>query len=224
MSGEPPRLALLGAGRMGAALLAGWTRAPGGPAPNTVLVVDPDRDARARASEAGYRTASALTPDAARELDTLFLAIKPQSLAGALGEVASRLPTGLLLVSVIAGARIEALTALARGARVVRAMPNTPAAVGRGVTAFVAAPGVTPEQHQRAVSLLAAVGDTVELPSEGLLDAATAVSGSGPAYVCLLAEALAEAGEAEGLPRDAARRLAWSTVAGTGALLAEPDA
>lgn len=149
------------------------------------------------------------------------VAIKPQVLKGEAPLLAGFADSGALMISIAAGTSVEALAkSWGSRARIIRAMPNTPGAVGAGITGLYAARGVTVSDKKRAVSLLSALGETVWVAKEGLIDTVTAVSGSGPAYLFLMAEALTEAGVAEGLPRDQAEKFARATVAGAGALLA----
>ena len=125
------------------------------------------------------------------------------------------------MISIAAGTSVAALAhGLGQTARIIRAMPNTPGAIGHGITGIYAAKGVTAADKKRAVSLLSALGQTEWVAKEKLIDSVTAVSGSGPAYLFLMAEALTEAGMAEGLPRAQAEKFARATVAGAGALLA----
>lgn len=219
-----PRLALAGAGRMGGALLKGWSRARGGQGLRDILVVEPDPAARAAAEALGCMTARELSSELAAELDTLVIAVKPQRLPEAAIPLAARLAPGCLVLSIAAGVTIATLQALFPRGRVVRAMPNLPAILGAGASAFVADPAVTPGQRDRARQLLSATGLVLEVASEAELDAVTALSGSGPAYVFLLAEAMAEAGGGLGLPGETARLLALATIAGAGRMLAEPGA
>lgn len=216
-SALPRALTLIGAGRMGGALLRGWLDL--GVSPEHVLVLEPapGADLQALCDEKGV----ALNPQPPyRPADVLVLAIKPQMLDEAAGELALHLAPDTLVLSIMAGKTIADIAARLPGAEsIVRSMPNTPAAVGRGVTGAVASAGVSPTQRQCAQALLSAVGGVVWLDNEGLIDAVTAVSGSGPAYVFLLAEALAEAGEEAGLPRDVAMKLARVTVEGAGELM-----
>jgi pyrroline-5-carboxylate reductase len=128
---------------------------------------------------------------------------------------------GALMISIAAGTSVQALAkAWGKKARIIRAMPNTPGAIGAGITGLYAAKGTTAADKKRARALLSALGETVWVAREELIDSVTAVSGSGPAYLFLMAEALTEAGVAEGLPRDQAEKFARATVAGAGALLA----
>ena len=212
-------LLLLGCGKMGSALLEGWLA--GGLPPAAVTVIEPDPGERLHALAAeGLALNAPLPADPA----VAVLAVKPQAMAAALPALAALGESTTLFVSIAAGTPIARLEA-ALGARtpIVRAMPNTPAAIGRGITALVgnASPGAG--ALDLAETLMAAVGRTVRLADESQMDAVTAVSGSGPAYVFLTIEALAAAGEAEGLPPDLALALARATVAGAGALAEASD-
>lgn len=214
-----PRLLLVGCGKMGEALLRGWGAAGFGA--EDMLVVEPDsQKAAALADRLGVGVVADprdIAPEARPE--AVILAVKPQ----ALDEVAPpyrRFAPNCVFLSIAAGrtiARLERL--LGSDAAVVRAMPNTPAAVGVGATVACAGAKTTETQRQLCQRLLAAVGSLHWVEDEALMDAVTAVSGSGPAYVFLLAECLAEAGAAAGLPAELAERLARDTVAGAGALL-----
>jgi pyrroline-5-carboxylate reductase len=204
-------LVLLGCGKMGSALLAGWL-ARGLPAA-AVHVVEPAPSAWLKAQ--GVALNGVLPPSPAVAL----LAVKPQVMGAALPVLRGYGGGATLFVSIAAGTTLSALRDLLGPATpVVRTMPNTPAMVGRGITALVAGPDVTAAQMDMAGALMAAVGETVILDREDLIDAVTAVSGSGPAYVFHLIETLAAAGAAEGLPPDVAMRLARATVAGAGEL------
>ena len=216
---------LLGAGRMGTAMLEGWLKA--GLPPERILVSDPAPSAPAArlAGEHGI----ALDPpaeDLARA-GVLVAAVKPQVMDEALAPLSGLFARPPLVLSIAAGRTIASFKAVFGGnTPVIRAMPNTPAAIGRGITAFAASAEASAEQKELARALLAALGDVVEVEEEGLIDAVTALSGSGPAYVFLLAECMAAAGERLGLPAALARRLARATVSGAGALLdqAQEDA
>ena len=149
----------------------------------------------------------------------VLIAVKPQMMGEALPTLKALEPGATLFVSVAAGTPISAFeTALGEGSRIIRAMPNTPAAVGRGITALIANAHAGDGDMALAETLLAAVGQTVQLDSEAQMDAVTGVSGSGPAYVFHLIETLAAAGVAQGLPDALAMQLAKATVAGAGAL------
>jgi len=209
---------LVGCGKMGGALLSGWIER-GTPA-SAVTVVEPDR-AAAEAVRERYRVAvvadpSALAPTLAPEV--VIFAVKPQNLA-AVAPAYRRFAAGALAVSIAAGKPIRFFAdALGPEAAIVRTMPNTPAAVHRGITVACANARTSRAQRALCQSLLEAVGEVAWVEDEALIDAVTAVSGSGPAYVFLLIECLAEAGVKAGLPRDLAERLARATVSGSGEL------
>lgn len=211
----PSSLALVGAGKMGGAMLAGWLRAGLNPVGTTVMDPSPSSEARALCAHHGV----ALNPASASSADVLVLAIKPQGLAEAAPGLAPIVGPDTLVLSILAGKTIADIAARLPAAAIVRAMPNLPASIGHGVTGAVASAAVSPRQRAQADALLACVGLVEWLDEEALIDALTAVSGSGPAYVFHLVEALADAGCAAGLPRDMADRLARATVTGAGALL-----
>lgn len=212
---------LMGFGNMGQALVRGWLAH--GRAPGAIRVVDPVPQARAVAAELGVAAAPALEPGGARA-DVVVLAVKPNQLAAALAEVHAGVAAGAVLLSIAAGKTIAAIGAkLGPSAAVVRAMPNTPAAVGKGMTALVANPAVTGEQRALCSELMAAVGAVAWLDEEAHMDAVTAISGSGPAYVFLLIECLERAATELGLDAALARDLALATVAGAGAYAAAAD-
>ena len=208
-------IALAGAGKMGGAMLTGWLA--GGLDPKRVVVIEPHPSAEIGALAAqGVR----LNPSVkeAGEVDTLVVAVKPQSFREAGASLKPFVGPSTLVVSIMAGTTIASLEAVCGGS-VVRAMPNTPAAIGRGITVAVAAKKVSAAQRAVADALLRATGSVEWVANESLMDAVTAVSGSGPAYVFLLAEELARAGVAAGLPAELATKLARETVAGSGELL-----
>ena len=208
-------LAIIGAGAMGEALLAGWLAA--GWNPQDLRAVDPDAD-RLAYVERRYGVAPASLAEAA-QADLLVVAVKPHLVAGVLAELSSTLSPATLVVSIAAGVSLDRLAAaLPEGQPVVRVMPNTPSLVGRGISGVAAGPNVSAEQAQRVVELMDAVGVSVVLP-EAQLHALTGLSGSGPAYLFLVAEAMIEAGVHQGLTRDVATRLVAGTVAGAGAML-----
>jgi pyrroline-5-carboxylate reductase len=206
-------LVLLGCGRMGSALLEGWLRQ--GLALSAVWVIEPHPSDWLRGLAAkGLHLGAAPPEDPA----VVLVAVKPQMMDEALPALTG-LTGGTLVVSIAAGtpiARFERM--LGAATPIVRAMPNTPAAVGRGITALTGNAAARQDDLALAETLLGAVGQTVRLEGEHQMDAVTAVSGSGPAYVFHLIEALAAAGEAEGLPADLAMRLARATVSGAGEL------
>jgi pyrroline-5-carboxylate reductase len=207
---------LVGAGKMGGALLEGWIGL--GVSPTRIAVIEPQVSPPVAALAArGLRinpVAASLRPAA------IVIAVKPQIAQQIMPDVATLMAPSTVAVSIMAGRTIAFLAAgLPDGAAVVRAMPNTPAAIGRGVTVAVPNTAVDLAQRTLADALLAATGAVEWIDDESLMDAVTAVSGSGPAYVFLLAESLARAGEKAGLPADLAARLARATVAGSGELL-----
>jgi pyrroline-5-carboxylate reductase len=157
-------------------------------------------------------------PGAISNIATIVLAVKPQVAADVMPSVAAMTGSATLVLSIMAGKTLAFLQSGLPRTAIVRAMPNTPASIGRGITVAVPNALVTAEQRIRAQHLLAASGAVEWISDEGLMDAVTAVSGSGPAYVFLLAEALAEAGVAAGLPEALAARLARDTVSGAGEL------
>ncbi|MDK3073203.1 pyrroline-5-carboxylate reductase [Sedimentitalea sp. JM2-8] len=204
-------LVLLGCGKMGSAMLAGWLER-GLPA-SSVWVIDPKPSDWVRAQ--GVHLNAALPERPA----IVLVAVKPQMMGDALPTIAGLGGGGTLFVSIAAGTPIaEFERILGSATPIVRAMPNTPAAVGRGISALTGNAAAGEEDLDLADSLLSAVGQTVRLASESQIDAVTGVSGSGPAYVFLLIETLAAAGEAQGLDADLAMQLAKATVAGAGAL------
>jgi pyrroline-5-carboxylate reductase len=210
-------IALAGAGKMGGAMLTGWLA--GGLDAKRVVVIEPVPSAEINVLAAqGIR----LNPKDAGAVETLVIAVKPQSFREAGPALKSCVAGSTLVVSIMAGTPMKLLQEVCGGA-VVRAMPNTPAAIGRGITVAVAASNVSAVQRATADALLRATGSVEWVDDEGLMDAVTAVSGSGPAYIFLLAEELARAGVAAGLPEALATRLARETVAGSGELLRRSD-
>jgi pyrroline-5-carboxylate reductase len=216
-AGSSLRIAFVGAGNMASALIGGLLQQ--GLAADRIAVVDPDAAARARLTERYAVRASADLGDGVAGATLIVLAVKPQQLH----EVARGLQSllaGQLVVTIAAGIRTADLSAWLGGhGRVVRAMPNTPALVLAGVSALYAMPGVSPEDRERAQAVLAAVGSTMWLAQEELMDAVTAVSGSGPAYVFYFMEAMLQAAGELGLTSEQARELTLQTFQGA-ALLA----
>jgi pyrroline-5-carboxylate reductase len=214
---DAPAVALVGAGQIGGALLRGWLAAirRGGGLSLTVIepAFDPDLEQELIAAGAEINTAN---PGAA---DVVVLCVKPQIFTVAAPGAKAFVGPDTLVISIMAGVTIAAVSHLMDTPRVIRAMPNTPGQIGKGVTAFVAASACTPGDRALTAQLLEPLGLVEAIPNERLMDVVTAVSGSGPAYVFLLAEVLAAAAEAEGLAPDIALRLARQTVAGSGALM-----
>ena len=197
---------LIGAGRMGGALLKGWIAKGIGP----IEVVEPFPSAALKtlAKKSGVALHADLST-APVSVRACVVALKPQLLRTEAVRLRGLAQAGALMLSIAAGTSIRSMTkAWGRDARIVRAMPNTPGAIGRGIAALYAAPKATDQDRALAQALLSALGETVWVKRKALIDAATAVSGSGPAYVFHLVEALAEAGVAIGLPCEAAEALA----------------
>ena len=214
-------LVLIGAGKMGGAMLQGWLSL--GFAPNNAVVFEPQpSDEIAALVGRGVR----LNPsyDTVRGAAALLIAVKPQGAAEVIPAYAGIVGPDTVAVSTMAGQPLRTLAdLLPAGAAIVRAMPNTPAAIGRGITVAVPNSQVSARQRDLAHRLLAAIGSVEWVADETLMDAVTAVSGSGPAYIFLLTEALAKAGVAAGLPAELAAKLARETVAGSGELMHRSD-
>ncbi len=218
MNEEAGSVLLVGAGRMGGALLRGWL-ASGFPA-SRIFVQEPSPppEVADTIARAGIRTGFPPAMDGPPQV--ILLAVKPQAMDQVLPTVASLSGPDTVVLSIAAGRSIESMArAFPADTAVIRAMPNTPAAIGRGITALCANAHATQAQRTACERLLKASGETVWVEEEGLIDAVTAVSGSGPAYVFLLAECMAEAGRAIGLDADLAAKLARATVSGAGELL-----
>jgi pyrroline-5-carboxylate reductase len=214
-------LVLVGAGKMGGALLDGWLNR--GLPPKKIVVLEP---APSKAVKALTRRGLRLNPKTALRKESgigaiaaMVIAVKPQTAPDALPPLAALIGASTVVVSIMAGRTLAFLEAALPGAALVRAMPNTPAAIGRGITVAVGNARAKAPARKLANALLAAAGPVEWVTDESLMDAVTAVSGSGPAYVFLLAEALTQAGAAAGLPPALAETLARETVAGSGELL-----
>jgi pyrroline-5-carboxylate reductase len=215
LAGIKGPIVLAGAGKMGGAMLSGWLAQ--GLDPRQVAVIEPQPSGEIGALAArGVR----LNPRASDlgAVATLVIALKPQTFPEAGPALKPFAGSSTLVVSIMAGTTIASISD-ACGGSVVRAMPNTPAAIGRGITVAVAAKDVSAAQRTVADALLRATGSVEWVDDEDLMDAVTAVSGSGPAYIFLLAEELARAGVEAGLPQELATKLARETVAGSGELL-----
>jgi len=213
-SGAEPVL-VVGAGKMGGAMLDGWLarKLP----PKKIIVLEPQPS---KAIKALAKRGVSINPKGdVGDVAALVIAVKPQTAPDALPLLAALIDAKTVVVSIMAGRTIGFLEKHLPNAAVVRAMPNTPAAIGRGITVAVANARVSREQRALVDTLLSAVGAVEWAPDEALMDAVTALSGSGPAYVFLLAEELARAGVEAGLPADLATKLARETVAGSGELL-----
>ena len=211
----PGALVLVGAGKMGGAMLDGWLarKLP----PKKIIVLEPQPS---KAIKALVKRGVRINPRGdVGDVAALVIAVKPQTAPDALPHLAALIDAKTVVVSIMAGRTIGFLEKHLPNAAVVRAMPNTPAAIGRGITVAVGNRRVTAKARKLAHGLLAATGSVEWVDDEALMDAVTAVSGSGPAYVFLLAEAMAQAGIAAGLPAALAEKLARETVAGSGELL-----
>ncbi len=213
-------LVLVGCGHMGGALLEGWLE--GGVPDGAVHIVEPvPRPALLERAASG---SVSLNPDSLPEQPAAALiAVKPQLIATALPVLRPAATAGTLVISIAAGITLARIESTLPGCRAIRAMPNTPAAIGKGISALIAAESVGGADRELANALLGAAGATVWLERESDMDLVTAVSGSGPAYVFALIEALSKAGEAEGLPANLALALARQTIIGAGALAAHSE-
>jgi pyrroline-5-carboxylate reductase len=212
-------IVLAGAGKMGGALLTGWLAQ--GLDGCDVAVIDPFPSDDIKSLTARGVRINPLAADVGA-VATLVVAVKPQMFREAGAMLKSFAGPDTLVISIMAGAPIKTISDVC-GGKVVRAMPNTPAAIGRGITVAVAGADVSAEQRATTDALLRATGAVEWVDDEALMDAVTAVSGSGPAYVFLLAEELARAGVAAGLPPELATKLARATVSGSGELLHRSD-
>lgn len=212
-----PPLLLVGCGRMGGALLSGWDAEGLSPS----VIIDPTAGASEPGRHAWVTEAAAVATGS--RFAAVILAIKPQLADSAMAAIAPLIGDAVVL-SIMAGRTLAGLrTVLPAAAGLVRAMPNTPAAIGKGISVAVAEPDVPKAQRDLCDRLLRAAGSVAWVEDEALLDPVTAVSGSGPAYVFLLAELLEAAGREQGLPAPLARRLARETITGAGSLLAASD-
>jgi len=213
-------LVLVGAGKMGSAMLDGWLGR--GLDPKKITVIEPQP---VKAVKALARRGVKLNPkNKIGAASAIVIAVKPQSAPEALPPLARYIDKATLVLSIMAGRTIGFLEkSLPAGTAIVRAMPNTPAAIGRGISVAVANAKISKRHRKQASDLLAAIGKVEWVLDEALMDAVTALSGSGPAYIFLLAECMARAGVAAGLPPDLATRLACETVAGSAELLHRSD-
>ncbi len=216
-------LLLVGCGRMGGALLAGWLER--GVEAASVTAIEPYEAAAKAIAAKGVRCLPGTAAlEAGYKPSVVVLAVKPQQMDATLPAFRALAGPGTVFLSIAAGKNLAYFEAqLGGAAALVRAMPNTPAAVGRGMSVLVANPQVGPEQRRVCEDLLSAVGAVAWVEDEALLDPVTAVSGGGPAYVFLLIEVLARAGVEAGLPEELAMQLARVTVAGSGELVQQSD-
>lgn len=212
---------LIGAGKMGEALLRGWLARGLDPAQIVLFEPAPGPDLLALAAAQHIRINPALS--AVTGTAVLVLAVKPQVMQDVLPQFVPLTQGGALVLSIAAGKPIRFLEQYFAGSPIVRAMPNTPAAIGQGITVLCANAAAPAPQQDLAAALMRAVGAVEWIPDEAMMDPVTAVSGSGPAYVFLLIEALAHAGEQAGLDAALSYRLAQQTVSGAAALAAQSD-
>ncbi len=212
-------LVLLGCGKMGGAMLEGWLR--DGLPVGSVHVLDPYPSERLKELALSGLGLNGDIPDAPA---ICIIAVKPQMMAEALPRLIAIGSRSTVYLSIAAGTSLKSFEdVLGANAAIVRAMPNTPASIGKGITALVGNANATPAMMHICEALLLAIGQTVRLDNEHQMDAVTALSGSGPAYVFHLIETMANAGMAEGLPAEMALKLATATVAGAGLLAQQSD-
>jgi pyrroline-5-carboxylate reductase len=214
------KVGFLGAGKMASALASGLVRA-GLAAPEAILASDVSNGARSEFTQATQARTTAFNPDVAKFASVLILAVKPDQVAPLLLEIAPQLTEEHLLISIAAGVTLSSIESeVPDGTRVIRVMPNTPALVGASASAFALGRSATGDDAQLVSKLLSAVGIAMQV-KESLLDAVTGLSGSGPAYVYTIIEALSDGGVAAGLPREIATRLAAQTVLGGAKMVLE---
>jgi pyrroline-5-carboxylate reductase len=213
------KIAFVGGGNMATALISGLMRKP---RPGTqVSVAEPNEQARQKLKADHAVETYATAAEAVTDADVIVLAVKPQVMPAVLAEIRGKVEPTQLVLSIAAGTTIASISAqLSEDQAVIRCMPNTPALIGAGISGLCASAHCRQHHREQAERILAAAGDTVWIEDENLMDAVTAVSGSGPAYFFLLTEALARAGESLGLPANVAQQLATRTCAGAGAMLA----
>ncbi|WP_420906402.1 pyrroline-5-carboxylate reductase [Candidatus Magnetaquiglobus chichijimensis] len=213
-------IAFLGGGAMAGALIQGLIRA--GVNPERIRVAEPVEGQRRALTERYGVLVFAANGEAVRGADVVVVAVKPGVVAGVLDEVSGSLASGTLVISIAAGVTLATLAAhLPAEQPLARVMPNTPGLVGAGISVLLAAPGCSVAQRILARRIMEAMGLVEEIEQESLMDGITALSGSGPAYVYLIAEALSDGGVASGLPRPLADRLAIRTLLGSARLLEE---
>jgi pyrroline-5-carboxylate reductase len=209
------QIAFIGGGNMGEAMMAAvLAKALAEPASSSVSDVSSSRLEHLKQKYSVQVTANNAAAVSAK--DIVILAVKPQNLAEVMAGLKDKLQSDQLVLSIIAGAKVGTISQGLNHNAVIRAMPNTPARVGEGMSVWTAAPAVTEEQKQAAKAILGAMGKELYVDDEAYLDMATAISGSGPAYFFLMVEALVEAAVEIGLPRDAAQELVLQTMLGSG--------
>lgn len=215
-------LLLVGAGKMGSAMLTGWLDQGLDPGQVYVQEPHPGDEIVALARKTGFILDAA--PDPGEVPSVIVLALKPQVMSDVLPTLKTHFGDNTVFLSIAAGCTLASMQDLLGGAvAIVRSMPNTPAAIGRGISVACSNASVTSDQAERCIALLSAVGQVAWVEREDLLDPVTGVSGSGPAYVFLLTECLAEAGMAAGLDEELAKTLARATVTGAGELMRQSE-
>lgn len=222
MDFEGKKIAFVGGGQMGTAMMAGMLQRDLVDV-EQIVVGDPSE---ARKTALSDRFGLRVTPDnqeAVRDADVVVLAVKPQFFAKAAASIRGEVGATSLILSIMAGVKISTIVDEMRNERVVRSIPNTPGAIGSGITAWVATQKVMPEWQEAASLILQALGETVQVPDEKYIDMATALSGSGPAYVFLFIEALIDAGVHLGFSRADAEKLVMHTVRGAAEMALESD-
>ena len=212
------KIAFIGGGAMGEAILAAVINR-GLSTPQDIWVSDAKEERRQHLKQTYQVSATESNRDAATKSDIVILAIKPQTLPEVMPELSGQIKPGQLVLSIIAGARIDTLCKGLGHRQVVRVMPNTPAQIGEGISVWTATPEVTETQKEHARAILSTMGREIFMADEGYLDIATAVSGSGPAYFFLFVECLIEAAVRIGLAEDTAQELVLQTMLGSGQLL-----
>jgi pyrroline-5-carboxylate reductase len=208
------RIAFVGSGAMGEAMIQGLLQRNIADRAN-IIAADPKAERGQVLSEKFGVVATADNAQAATGAQIIVLSVKPQVINAVMAGLKGKIPSGALVLSIVAGVRLDTMVKGLAHVSVVRSMPNTPAQIGEGITVWMAAPGVSAEQREQARHLLQALGEEVEVKDEDELDMATAVSGTGPAYVFLFMEALVDAGVHLGFSRQVAEQLVTQTVRGS---------
>ena len=217
---KSPAYLVIGAGKMGGALLQGWLSS-GAVKPSELMILDPKPGA---AAQTAIKKGALHLKKPSKKIsgaEFVLLGIKPQMFAELAPPIAKHLPGGALLISILAGTSLASLEATFTEQKLIRTMPNTPASIGKGITAYTCGEGVSEAQKKMTETLLAAGGPVHHVQTEQMIDMVTAVSGSGPAYIFHLVEALEAAAVKIGLPQELATALARQTVIGSAALLDE---
>jgi len=216
------KIAFIGGGNMGEAMLSAILEKGLG-LPQDIVVSDVDESRRQHVQQKHHVAVTGDNRQAIYQAQIVVLAIKPQNLAEVMSGLSGQLQSAQLVLSIIAGARIDTLCSGLSHRQIARAMPNTPAQIGEGMTVWTTSTETTKRQKEQASTILGAIGKEIYVDDERYLDMATAVSGSGPAYFFLFVEILIEAAVHIGLPRDVAQELVLQTMLGSGQLLRKSD-